>query len=910
MRQALLIHWSRLASRYPLSLLACALIASALFAFLAQKNLSPSKGIGAMLSGSDPKFKSYMEILYKFPNESNIAVLVEGERPEMIRYVRSLNDTLSKMDDLVMHFNYIRTEEQVAVSGLGIFNDDELGQYERLIFSESLSSAIEDYTASVVAPLKGSHSSNELDRLSDNVSKISTSLSGVLRFGDIYKDNTIEAISVADNLSETFLLGDPYYISPDGGSLIAFIEPAFNLGYDNKGNEIDQFEVMDRVGKITDIVEDVAENYSIKAGTAGALAIGADEQKALANEGSLMSVSSLAAVVLIFLVFFLSFRMVLSPVISMVTVIIGMLWTVGLVSVLIDDLIIFSLAVLIAVFGLGIDFCIHLYSEYASNIRITGPTRIGFEKAVEGAFCKAGPGIMMGAVTTSIAFFSLSLSSAEMMSQMGIVGGLGIVLELIAAFTILPGCLRIIAHFSRVGTVSKEEVVSSTYFHITSVSVWVRDNSRVASSAIAIFTLGMIWMASMMEYDYNLMNLEPKGMQSVENQAKIVDSFGIMSDYAMILIPTKDDGSTDIDRLIKTNNELSKLETVGRVESVASFIPKSSLRTRMERNKNKLNRYKYKYVDESGDALLYALDNLQAALLEIDSSLVNDAHSDLSLRIERVAGPDGAIERVIALYDREGFDPDSFYESLNSLYLGTQERLRALVLSDTAIESSRINSISMIPLSLRKSYAVQDDPSKDGYTLVVRVFPRQDFYKDVMYYERFVDEVESVSESATGLPIVSFYMMDSFASYGKVSMLISMLIIFIILAIDFRSLRTASVALSVLVFGTIWMVGLMYLVGMKFNMSNMMVIPLIIGIGIDDGIHILHRYNIDRSLRVTYGTTGKAVLVTTLTTAIGFGSLCISSFPSIYDLGLTLALGAVSCYLATILLVPILLKKN
>ena len=254
MRKALLVNWSRIASRYPLSVLACALVASVFFTILAQKNLSPSKGVGAMLSGSDPKFESYMEILYKFPNESNIAVLVEGERSDMVQYVKTLNDTLSKRDDLVMHFNYLRTEEQVAVRGLGSFNTDELDEYERLIFSESLSKAIEDYAASVVAPLRGSRNFKDIDRLSDNISKIATSLSEVLRFGEIYKDNSIEAISVAGNLSETFILGDPYYTSPDGRFLLAFIEPAFNLGYDSKGNEIDQFEVIDRVGILKDIL--------------------------------------------------------------------------------------------------------------------------------------------------------------------------------------------------------------------------------------------------------------------------------------------------------------------------------------------------------------------------------------------------------------------------------------------------------------------------------------------------------------------------------------------------------------------------------------------------------------------------------------------------------------------------------
>ena len=95
------------------------------------------------------------------------------------------------------------------------------------------------------------------------------------------------------------------------------------------------------------------------------------------------------------------------------------------------------------------------------------------------------------------------------------------------------------------------------------------------------------------------------------------------------------------------------------------------------------------------------------------------------------------------------------------------------------------------------------------------------------------------------------------------------------------------------VIGFIWMFGVMWLIGVDVNAANIMVLPLLFGIGVDSGVHILHRYRQDqvsRPLGLTAGT-GKGVTITSLTTMIGFGSMISASHRGIQSLGIVVTIG-------------------
>ena len=109
--------------------------------------------------------------------------------------------------------------------------------------------------------------------------------------------------------------------------------------------------------------------------------------------------------------------------------------------------------------------------------------------------------------------------------------------------------------------------------------------------------------------------------------------------------------------------------------------------------------------------------------------------------------------------------------------------------------------------------------------------------------------------------------------------------------------------------GVLLTLGIMGLFGVPLNPANMIAFPLILGVGVDNGVHVLHDYLIRRGegrSTISYAI-GRGVLVKALTTMIGFGTLMISSERGLAGLGLILTLGVGCCMLSALVFLPAVL---
>ncbi|MBD3243426.1 MAG: MMPL family transporter, partial [Chitinivibrionales bacterium] len=161
----------------------------------------------------------------------------------------------------------------------------------------------------------------------------------------------------------------------------------------------------------------------------------------------------------------------------------------------------------------------------------------------------------------------------------------------------------------------------------------------------------------------------------------------------------------------------------------------------------------------------------------------------------------------------------------------------------------------------------------------------------------------------TGMPAIASLMIDMVMEKGRMAVILGASVIVLFLLADFRSFKDTILAVIPLVIGTVWMLGLMSLAGVKLSMVSFMALPLIIGIGIDDGVHILHRYRVEGrgSVPLVIKFTGRAILLTSLTTMIGFGSMALGVHRGLAALGLTLFLGVGACFVSSAFVLPALL---
>ena len=215
--------------------------------------------------------------------------------------------------------------------------------------------------------------------------------------------------------------------------------------------------------------------------------------------------------------------------------------------------------------------------------------------------------------------------------------------------------------------------------------------------------------------------------------------------------------------------------------------------------------------------------------------------------------------------------------------------------------SARRLRVDDLPSALRNQFA--------GATgkFLLQVFPKEDVWQRTNQ-ENFVADLRTVDPNATGTP-VQFYEYETLMknSYIQAAWYSLIAIAFLVL-VHFRSPVAMILSLLPVGIGTLWLAGLMGWFGIPFNLANIMTLPLVIGIGVTNGVQILNRFAEERTPNILARSTGKAVLVSGLTAIAGFGSLILAKHQGIHSLGCVMAVGIMTCMIAGLTFLPALLN--
>ena len=197
---------------------------------------------------------------------------------------------------------------------------------------------------------------------------------------------------------------------------------------------------------------------------------------------------------------------------------------------------------------------------------------------------------------------------------------------------------------------------------------------------------------------------------------------------------------------------------------------------------------------------------------------------------------------------------------------------------------------------------------------LLQVFPKKDIWQRANQQEFVRDLRATLDPQHTDKPIITGEPVQLLEytgllkeSYERAAWYSFAAIVLLVL-IHFRNLGSLLLALVPVVVGAIWLGGFMGLCGIPFNPANIMTLPLVIGIGVTNGIHILNRYAEEKTPSIFSKSTGKAVLVSGLTTVAGFGSLIVAEHQGIQSLGYIMAVGVTTCMVAGLIFLPALLN--
>ena len=189
---------------------------------------------------------------------------------------------------------------------------------------------------------------------------------------------------------------------------------------------------------------------------------------------------------------------------------------------------------------------------------------------------------------------------------------------------------------------------------------------------------------------------------------------------------------------------------------------------------------------------------------------------------------------------------------------------------------------------------------------LLKIYGRGDIW-DIDSLEQFVSDVRTVDPRATGNPLQAYEASLEMKQSYEQAALYALLVIGVVLWIDFRDARYVLLATLPLALGLLQTFGLMGLLDIPLNPANLIALPLILGIGVDYGVHIVHDYLEQRGRYRISPATAIAVVVDSVTTIIGFGSLMIASHQGLQSLGRVLTLGVTCCTFTSLIMLPAML---
>ncbi len=163
---------------------------------------------------------------------------------------------------------------------------------------------------------------------------------------------------------------------------------------------------------------------------------------------------------------------------------------------------------------------------------------------------------------------------------------------------------------------------------------------------------------------------------------------------------------------------------------------------------------------------------------------------------------------------------------------------------------------------------------------------------------------------AASANIIMAEMLSILTREGRIAILLSLVVVYGIVSFQFRSLARGALVMTPLLAGMIGMGGLMWAFGMKLNLFNIVVLPSIVGIGVDSGVHLYHRYRVEGpgSLPVVIHRTGLAVGMATATTIVGFSGLLVATHPGLVSIGKLAVVGLSAILVSSLWLFPALLQ--
>jgi hopanoid biosynthesis associated RND transporter like protein HpnN len=804
----------------------------------------------------------WLAYLQEFGNEDDVVVVVDG--PDRATVIAAVDDLAEVFTSESRYFSSVFHKVElgrVRAKGLYLVPDDELvqlesfvGQAEPVLRGDWRQLTVENQLERIQFALAQlPPQAPERVQLMEQLQRLAHSMRGLCV-------NDAEYISPWPSRQTTThdydQLQDQHFLADEGRLGIVLLKlagPAATAQATPIGPAVTRLREL--------LASAEMRNPAVTIGVTGMPILEHDEMQTSQADMTKTGLISLVGVAICFGAAFGGWRHML---LAMAALLLSMAVAFGFVTLSVGHLNLLSVSFASVLIGQGIDFGIHYVAAY---LRIR-PQAESCTAALRQVSRTVGPGIFTGGLTTAIAFCMALLTDFTGLCELGIIAGGGILICTIGALVLLPPLIRTVDGHRPVEQLPR---IVPLRFLIAPVHWW----PRLTLAIVIVLTIACGCGLPGLRYDHNLLNLQPRGIASVELEHALIDRADKSVWFALSMSHSRDE-------IRARKARFEQLSTVSHTEEIVSLLPE---------------------VDPSKTQAVSDIRRVLALLPELVPQLpAGDAPrvAQLLSQLLRILPEDGAAWRDEA---------QQAATTIAALEAGAASRRLSLFQQQAAVELvDRLKELREFADPLAPRLEDLPRPLAERFTgktgqYLLKVYAAGNVW-DIENLQQFVNDVESVDEQITGHPIQTYYaskqMQQSYLQagvYAFVAMLIAVLI-------DLRRVRLSLLSVLPMLLGLVQTFGLLGWLGIPLNAANLIVLPLIFGIGIDDGVHLMHDRLTQRGRYRLNNATFVAVLLTSVTTMVGFGSLMLAQHQGLRSLGQVLTLGVLCCLISSTMVLP------
>ena len=624
----------------------------------------------------------------------------------------------------------------------------------------------------------------------------------------------------------------------------------------------------------------VTEDGPIKLRITGEVAL-ADEELNSSLRG--MEYAGIITFVMVAVVLYFAMRRAGLILNVLVCLTMGLILTAAFATAAVGHLNLISIAFAVLYIGLGADFAIHFLLRFREVLE-SGRSPA---QALHVSGGDAGAALTACTITNAIGFYAFIPTDYSGVAELGIISGTGMIISLLVTLTIGPALLRYLPARQPAKSTAKGSVGVGRVLELS--LRW----HRVTYAVTLVATVGALAILPQVRFDYNLLNMQDQKGEAIQTFRELLAEADHSPWHAAALAKDR----KEAERLAQ---QLTDLPEVDKVVTILDFVPTNQEEKLPLIEEMALTMGPILMQDRAGNGATpvkqrEALDALAAAL----DRFITERPDHPTLSAVRTLR-----SSLTALFAR--LDAASAEERKSLLHSVEEDLLvtlpAALQNLHTSTEAAQFGQQDL-PASLENRWH-----SRSGeYRLAI--YPSEDL-NDNEALRRFVRGVQQVAPDATGAPMVSLEAGEAVVQAFVHAFLLALVGIIAALLILLRSIKYAVLVLLPLLLSSLFTAAFTILLNVPFNFANIIALPLLLGLGIDSSLHMVHR-SLDKELVseiLIHTSTARAIFYSALTALVDFASLMFSSHRGTASMGIMLTVGLTFTLICTLVILPALLR--